>query len=473
MESIAYQKCIMPDCGATYEVKEALTSCKKCGGLLDVVYDWKKVNVPKDLRFFSARLGNSNNIADMSGVWRFRELLPFISYHDPYAYLQEIVSLDGMEGWTRPIHVSTAADYTGMSRKTLYLQFEGQNPTGSFKDNGMTAAFTHAQMVGAKRAACASTGNTSASFAAYAANSGILEAFIFIGEGKIAYGKLSQSLEYGAKTIQIEGDFDDAMARVRELAKEKGLYLMNSVNPFRLEGQKTIMYRVLEGLDWRVPDWIVCPGGNLGNSSAFGKAFEELFQLGLINKKPRIVVVNAEGANTLHKIYNEEKIRWNNGKVDTGRIDKFYEKMDKENKRAHTIASAIEINRPVNLLKCLRALEWTDGVVVDVTDQEILDAKAVIGRNGMFGCEPASATSVAGIKKLVESKVIKPDSIVVAILTGNQLKDPDAVVGYHAQGFNSALDEKFKNYGINSRKFQNKPIKVKNDLKEIISVMGI
>jgi threonine synthase len=147
--------------------------------------------------------------------------------------------------------------------------------------------------------------------------------------------------------------------------------------------------------------------------------------------------------------------------------------MDKENKRAHTIASAIEINRPVNLLKCLRALEWTDGVVVDVTDQEILDAKAVIGRNGMFGCEPASATSVAGIKKLVESKVIKPDSIVVAILTGNQLKDPDAVVGYHAQGFNSALDEKFKNYGINSRKFQNKPIKVKNDLKEIISVMGI
>jgi threonine synthase len=473
LEPVAYQKCIMPDCGATYSVKEVLTSCKRCGNLLDVVYDWSRINVPKDLRAFSARIGNASNIADMSGVWRFRELLPFISYHDPYAYLQEIVSLDGMEGWTRPIHVSTAADYTGMSRKTLYVQFEGQNPTGSFKDNGMTAAFTHAQMVGAKKAACASTGNTSASFAAYAANSGFLEAFVFIGEGKIAYGKLSQSLEFGAKTIQIEGDFDDAMARVQELAKEKGIYLVNSVNPFRLEGQKTIMYRVLEGLDWRVPDWIVCPGGNLGNSSAFGKAFEELYNLGLINKKPRLAIVNAEGANTLYRLYNEKKLRWNGGKVDFKIIKNFYDEMDKEKRKAHTIASAIEINKPVNLLKALRSLEWTDGVVVEVSDQEILDAKAVIGKNGMFGCEPASAASVAGVKKLVEDKTIEPDSIVVAILTGNQLKDPDAIVGYHAQGFNSALDEKFNNYKIVSRRFQNKPVKVKNDLKKIIEVMGI
>ena len=475
-EPVAFQKCIMPACGATYSIGEVLTSCKRCGGLLDVVYDWGRVNVPKDLRFFSSRIlvGNYSNIADVSGVWRFRELLPFISYHDPYLYLKEIVSLDGMEGWTKPVHVSSAADFTGVNRESFYVQFEGQNPTGSFKDNGMTAAFTHAQMVGARIAACASTGNTSASFAAYAANSGFLEkAFIFIGAGRIAYGKLSQSLEFGVKTIQIEGDFDDAMSRVRELGRDKGVYLVNSVNPFRLEGQKTIMYRILEGLNWRVPDWVVCPGGNLGNTSAFGKAFEELFELGLINKKPRLVVVNADGADTLYRIYNEKKIRWNKGKVDLKIIEDFYAEMEKEGRKAHTIASAIEINKPVNLLKALRALEWTDGVVEKVLDQEILDAKAVIGKSGMFGCEPASATSVAGVKKLVEKGVIKTKDIVVAVLTGSQLKDPDAIVGYHAEGLNSALDEKFKSYGIISRRFQNKPVRVKNDLNEIIAVMGI
>jgi threonine synthase len=208
---------------------------------------------------------------------------------------------------------------------------------------------------------------------------------------------LSQALDYGARTIQIQGDFDDAMARVQEVSKALGIYLCNSLNPFRLEGQKTIMFRVLEALRWEVPDWIVVPGGNLGNSSAFGKAFIELRKLGLIDKVPRLAIVNAAGADSLYRLYNEENLRWNEGNIDSAKIDAFYAQMDKENRRANTIASAIEINRPVNLTKCLRALDFCKGVVRKVSEQEILDAKAQVGANG-FGCEPASAASVAGLQ---------------------------------------------------------------------------
>src|ERR1700749_1067341 len=193
-----------------------------------------------------------------------------------------------------------------MNEGRLFLQYEGMNPSGSFKDNGMSAAFTHARTIGAKRAACASTGNTSASLAMYCAVTKLMKAVIFIGSGKISYGKLSQALDYGALTVQIAGDFDDAMVRVQELCRDLGMYLVNSVNPFRLEGQKTIMFRVLEALRWQVPDWIVVPGGNLGDSSAFGKAFHELHQLGLIKKLPRLAVINAAGANTLHQLFNDQ-----------------------------------------------------------------------------------------------------------------------------------------------------------------------
>src|SRR5690606_30255438 len=212
------------------------------------------------------------------------------------------------------------------------------NPTGSFKDNGMTAAFTHARMVGASRVACASTGNTSASLAMFASLSG-MRGIVFIGSGKIAYGKLSQALDYGARTLQIQGDFDDCLRRVRQIAVEKpehGIYLMNSVNPFRLEGQKSIMYRVLEALGWEVPDWIVVPGGNLGNSSAFGKAFAELKQLGLIDRIPRLAVINAAGANTLYQLYEKQGLRWNGGNFDAAKIDGYYAAMDAENRRAST-----------------------------------------------------------------------------------------------------------------------------------------
>ncbi len=323
----------------------------------------------------------------------------------------------------------------------MLLQYEGLNPSGSFKDNGMSAAFTHARTIGRTRAACASTGNTSASLALYCAVTKLMKAVIFIGSGKISYGKLSQALDYGALTVQIAGDFDDAMQRVKEVSQQLGIYLVNSVNPFRLEGQKTIMFRVLEALRWQVPDWIVVPGGNLGNSSAFGKAFMELKEIGLIDKVPRLAVINALGANTLCELYERRKLRWNAGQPDTAICDNYYSELDRGGKKASTIASAIEINRPVNLTKCLRALDFCDGVVREVSDQDMLDAKAQVGAGGL-GCEPASAASVAGAKVLLAEGVIDPEQQVVCILTGHQLKDPTATVAYHTtdqEQFNQVL----------------------------------
>ena len=189
------------------------------------------------------------------------------------------------------------------------------------------------------------------------------------------------------------------MQRVQEVSKELGIYLVNSINPFRLEGQKSIMFRVLEGLEWEVPDWIVVPGGNLGNSSSFGKAFIELKELGLIDRVPRLAIINAAGADTLYELYENRGVRWNDGNIDQTVLLDYYDELDAANKKASTIASAIEINRPVNFAKCLRALDFCDGVVRTATDQQILDAKAKVGSGGI-GCEPASAASVAGAKML-------------------------------------------------------------------------
>jgi threonine synthase len=270
-------------------------------------------------------------------------------------------------------------------------------------------------------------------------------------------------------TVQIEGDFDDAMARVQEVSRELGIYLVNSVNPFRLEGQKTIMYRVLEALHWETPDWIVVPGGNLGNSGAFGKAFHELRELGLIERIPRLAVINAGGARTLFDLVEIGGVRWNDGQPDTKRIESYYCEMDASARRASTIASAIEINRPVNLHKCLRALQWCRGVVRQVSDQEILDAKAQVGAGGL-GCEPASAASVAGTKLLVEEGVISTDERVVCILTGHELKDPTATVAYHTHDA-KYFDEVLRSRGVEHARFANRAVQVKNDLAEIVKVV--
>jgi len=361
--------------------------------------------------------------------------------------------------------------FVGLKPGRLFLQYEGMNPSGSFKDNGMAAAFTHAHLVGATRAACASTGNTSASLALYCAVTRLMRAIIFVGSGKIAFGKLAQALDFGALTVQINGDFDDAMARVKEVSQQLGIYLVNSVNPFRLEGQKTIIYRVLEGLRWETPEWIVVPGGNLGNSSAFGKALYELYKLGLIQRMPRLAIINAVGANTLYQLVEQEGIRWHGGDLDRAKIRRFYERMEGEGCRANTIASAIEINRPVNLSKCLRALEVCRGVVREVTDQEILDAKAQVGMGGL-GCEPASAASVAGAKRLVSEGIIGPDERVVCVLTGHQLKDPNATVAYHTTDqelFNRVLGSR----GVRRAAFANRAVVVPNDIDEIVKAIQL
>ncbi|MEX0675737.1 MAG: threonine synthase [Pirellulales bacterium] len=452
----------MPWCGATYGIGEVRVACEACGSLLDVVYDWDRVRPPKSFSFFEKKWARRNEPLAASGVWRFYELLPF-------APREAVVTIG--EGQTLLRHSPPVARYVGLEGGHLSLQYEGLNPSGSFKDNGMAAAFTHARTIGAKRAACASTGNTSASLAMYCSVTQLMRAVIFIGTGKISYGKLSQALDYGALTMQIAGDFDDAMARVKEVSSQLGIYLVNSVNPFRLEGQKTIMFRVLEGLGWQVPDWIVVPGGNLGNSSSFGKAFAELKEIGLIHRLPRLAVINATGANTLYELYERRNLRWNGGRPDLSIRDAYYNELDANRKRASTIASAIEINRPVNLEKCLRALEVCDGVVREVSDQEILDAKAQVGAGGL-GCEPASAASVAGAKRLVAEGVIGPNDRVVCVLTGHQLKDPTATVAYHTtdqEQFNKVLGSR----GVKRAAFANRAVAVPNELDEIIKAIQL
>jgi threonine synthase len=468
MTDRARQQCINPACAATYGIDEVKVACTRCGSLLDIRYDWDRLPVPRSLSYFEHRWSTKGTgvqgSLDFSGVWRFRELMPFFRTEN------DIVSIG--EGRTVLQQADLLARQMGMRPGNLMLQYEGLNPSGSFKDNGMTAAFTHAHIVGAKRVACASTGNTSASLALFASLAEI-QGVVFIGSGKISFGKLSQALDYGALTLQIQGDFDACLRRVRQIAAdvpEMGIYLMNSVNPFRLEGQKSIMFRILEARNWQPPDWIVVPGGNLGNSAAFGKAFMELKDLGLINKIPRLAIINAHGARTLSDLVNKQNLRWDDGRYDVTVPQKYYAWMDESHIQAHTVASAIEIGRPVNLPKALRSLHVMNGVVRDVTDEEILENRAMAARYG-FGCEPASAAGVAGLRKLLDEKVISPDESVVCILTGHELKDPNATVKYH-----TGIDMKsVQHVGPRTQphgKFVNNPVQVEDDLESIVRAMG-
>jgi threonine synthase len=445
LRDVALQKCINPECGAEFDCGESIFKCPKCGDLLDIQYNWDKIRVPKKLSDFRRRWSRRDKPLDFSGVWRFRELLNFC----PDKHKVTIG-----EGQTVLQQNRDIARQLEMKEDCLYLQYEGLNPSGSFKDNGMAAAFSHAMMVGAKSCACASTGNTSASVALYAHSCG-LKCTVFIGSGRIAFGKLSQAMDYGAQTIQIQGDFDDCMKQVQDVCTELGLYLLNSLNPFRLEGQKTIMYRIIEALGWEVPDWIVVPGGNLGNSSAFGKAFLELKQLGLIEKAPRMAIINAAGADTLTDLVNNKGLTWNGGHVNQKTIDTYYADLTARHFSPHTCASAIEISRPVNLKKCLRAIDVCNGVVRAVTDEAICDAKALIGKYGL-GCEPASAATIAGLKGLLAEGVIGEDQRVACVLTGHVLKDPTVTVNYHKD---------------KQGDFSNPPIEAPNDLAAIIKLI--
>jgi len=366
-------------CEKIFPIDEIRYTCD-CGNLLSVERD--AISVGRDV--FDARRASHKPI-DQSGVWRFREGV--LDVDDPVTH---------PEGATRLYE-----------RGGIFFKHEGENPTGSFKDRGMTVAMTQAKRLGARAVACASTGNTSASLAAYAAQAG-LRAIVFIPAGKVAAGKLAQTLAYGATALQVRGDFDVAMRLVREACDRLGIYLVNSINPFRIEGQKTIVWELLQDLEWDAPDWIVVPAGNLGNTSAFGKALREARAAGWIERMPRLAAIQASGANPFYLGYREQFAQ-------------------RHRVNAETVASAIRIGDPVSYEKAVAAIRATNGVVEQVTDAELMAAKREIDAMGI-GCEPASATTLAGVHKLRAAGVMRDGERIVCVLTGHILKDPDAIL---------------------------------------------
>ncbi len=381
-------------CSKNYPILEVRYHCD-CGGLLTVqhIEPWGK-KLSKEI-VTQRRL--SYDPIDESGVWAWREAI---------IDLPKSSIVTHPEGRTRLYQQQRLAEFAGLDQ--VWLKHEGENPTGSFKDRGMTVAISMAKHLGMQFVGCASTGNTSASLAAYAAQAG-LRSIVFIPQGKIATGKLAQAIGYGAKTVAIRGDFDQAMQLVQEAAKALGIYLVNSINPFRLEGQKSIMFEMIMQLGGDAPDWVVVPAGNLGNTSAFGKALREAYEQGWISRIPRIAAVQASGANPFYR----------------GFCDNF---KTVHRVKAETVATAIRIGNPVNLAKAVKVMADTSGVVTEVSDEDILAAKKAIDRSGI-GCEPASAASLAGAKRLVREGIIKPQDRVVCILTGHILKDAEAILG--------------------------------------------
>jgi len=396
---MAHLRCSAAGCDTTLDLHDRALVCPRCRDLLEVVVEPRLAANSVQKRTWLERR-TSNDPANASGVWRFRELLP-----DGYEQ-SGVVTL--AEGNTPLVRGQKTARWAGL--QNLYFKHLGWNPTGSFKDLGMTVGITEAQFLRARVVACASTGNTAASLAAYAARAGIVGR-VYLPAGQASHNKLAQALDFGAEIVQIDGSFDDALNRLLESANPD-MYFLNSINPFRIEGQKTAMLEMLEQLEWCLPDYLFVPGGNLGNSSAFGKAFEELRRFGLIDRIPRMVIVQAEGANPLARM-------WRSGQANLTPVS-----------RPETAATAIRIGNPRSWKKAMRALELTGGMVIDVSDEEIGQAKAQIGQDGI-GCEPASATTLAGIRKLRDESKLQADASVVAILTGHALKDTAYILETH------------------------------------------
>jgi threonine synthase len=391
-----WQACLA--CGNELTETDPRSRCPVCGGLLEVRHRAPGISREDLLARFTERRGRSG--APVSGVWRFREIVL------PSA--ESVVSHP--EGNTPLLHRDAIDRWTGANR--LLLKHEGHNPTGSFKDRGMTVGITQAVRLGATAVACASTGNTSASLAAYAAQAG-LPALVLVPADGVAMGKLAQALAYGARTLLVRGDFDDCLRLVEEASSRLGVYLLNSINPFRLEGQKTIVLELLQQHSWDAPDWIVLPAGNLGNTAAFGKALQEAQALGLISRLPRLAAVQAAGAAPFARSF------------ETGFALRHKVK-------AETVATAIRIGDPASYDRAVRAIRETDGVVLTVEDAELLEAKAVVDGCGV-GCEPASAASVAGVRKLIRNGTVRPSEQIVAVLTGHLLKDPGILLKYHRE----------------------------------------
>ena len=396
MNSNPQLRCV--GCASTPTTASQTFRCTTCGDIFELVYDWTSLDASGWKSLWQQRR-SSRESEDQSGVWRFREVLPPLR--------GEPITL--REGNTPVYKLQACARIVGVDQ--LYAKHQGMNPTGSFKDTGMTVAASFARQENFRWVACASTGNTSAAMAAYAARGG-MRSLVLIPEGKVSWGKLSQALDYGALTCQLQTDFDGCMRVLNEVVRRMPIYLLNSVNPYRLEGQKTAAIELLESFDWQVPDHVIVPGGNLGNSSALGKAFLELQQLGLISRLPRVSIVQAEGANPLVRA-----IRDNGGK-------------SLAPVSADTMATAIRIGNPASWKKAVRILDSTGGTVEQVSEGEIALAKAEIGAEGI-GCEPASAVTFAGLKKLLKQGFVKSGESAVLILTGHVLKDPEYTLEFH------------------------------------------
>jgi len=428
------------ECAAVIPKDEASSNfrCPQCNGLYEVVYPWSDVTPgvkaepkseaqsgaqtstfsdlvnllpnPSALRWLWEERRTSTMAVDQSGVWRFRDLLPIV---DDF---EKVVTL--REGNTPLYELPRAARALGLN--WLLAKHQGMNPTGSFKDTGMTAALSVAAQRGFEWVACASTGNTSAAMAAYAARAG-LRSIVFIPEGKIAWGKLSQSMDYGALTIQLKTDFDGCVKILADLVQRFPIYLLNSVNPYRLEGQKTPAFEIVEQLDWQVPEHIIVPGGNLANSAALGKGFTEMYQLGLIPRRPKVSIIQAEGANPLYRWF-----------TDANRVMKPVV--------AETRATAIRIGNPASWRKAATVIDELGGWCEQVSEQEIALAKAEIGSEGI-GCEPASAVTLAGLKKLVALGKVTAEERAVLILTGHTLKDSQYTIDYHRNELFTAAEK--------------------------------
>src|ERR1700690_607117 len=410
----AVQRCILPSCGASFGLRERIYVCPRCGGPLEIECRLPGASETGDAESLRKRWHDraaSSDPRDRSGVWRYRELLPF----DDAA---PVVTL--FEGDTPVYDAPRCAQYSGL--QTLRLKHQGCNPTGSFKDTGMTVAVTQAVLLGARTTICASTGNTAASLAAYSARAG-LQCAILLPRGQLTASKLAQSMDYGAAIFELDGNFDDCMRLIQELGDDPSIYVANSINPFRIEGQKTVAFEMMEQCLWQVPDHVVVPGGNMGNSTALGKGFQELLELRMIDRLPKLSVIQAEGAAPVARLFATLDLKKTAGGENLPQT-----MAPVENPR--TLATVIKIGAPVSLKKALRAVLRSGGQIIAVSEQEIADAKAMIGRDGI-GCEPASATTVAGIRKLVAAGHIQPEEEVFAVLTGHVLKDPDYVNQYH------------------------------------------
>ena len=417
------QRC--DQCRASYDELDPRVRCA-CGGLLALEHAPPAEDGASLRRLFEERWGQRNDV-NLSGVWRYRELVL------PSAGERAVTH---PEGNTPLLRRAAIAEWAGLPH--LRVKHEGHNPTGSFKDRGMTVGVTQAARLGASAIACASTGNTSAALAAYGAQAGI-PALVFVPAGQVALGKLAQSLAYGAKTLLVRGDFDACLRLVQQAADELGVYLLNSINPYRLEGQKTIVLELLHQLCWDVPEWIVLPAGNLGNTAAFGKTLREAKALGIIDRVPRIASVQAAGA----------------APFALGFAEGF---AARRTVKAETIATAIKIGDPASWDRAVQTIRETDGVVTSVTDAEILEAKAVIDAAGV-GCEPASAASVAGARRLHAEGIIGRDDRVMAVLTGHVLKDPGVLLTYHQDTTPPPARA-------------NRPIEIDADLRAVARVLG-